>query len=111
MSRGKTAAFWVESAIVVKGRCCCATGSPVAQTSNRILGSEGRAGLYHVASSRQRVGAEPALGECAGDGVVVIQRIKDIVHAERPEEPVIFPAQLEIDGGVGRNQRQIGTAS
>jgi hypothetical protein len=77
-----------------KPRAGIESGFPI-RTSRRPL---------PAGSSRQRKGAEPAVGEGARDGVVVIQRIKDIAAAQRPEQPVIFAAQIEVDRGIGRNQ-------
>src|SRR3954447_15292248 len=62
-----------------------------------ICCSERRAGFHHITSARQRICAEPALRERAGNRVIVIKRIQGIVDAQRPEEPIVFPAQLEID--------------
>ena len=76
-------------------------------TPNRLLGSERRAGLHHEGPAGQRIGREAAGRERAGDGVVVVLRIEQIVHAERPEEAVVCAAQLQIDGGIAGMRRWV----
>src|SRR6476660_4413740 len=63
--------------------------------------SESCAGLHHVGPARQRIGAEASGGKRACDRVIVVERVEQIVHADRPEEVLVGAAQLEIDRRVG----------
>ena len=68
MFREKRAAFQAESAIVVKGGCPARPDLAGRAGLNRAaFRSERRARLHHVSAARQRIGAEPAVGECARD--------------------------------------------
>ena len=44
---------------------------------------EGRAGLDHVGAAGQRIGREAAGRERARDGVVVVQRVEQVVEIGR----------------------------
>src|SRR3954469_24740688 len=64
---------------------------------NRVYISEGRARFDHVGPPWQGIGAEPSLGECARDGIIIVQRVEHVVDAQRPEEMLVLAAQLQID--------------
>src|SRR4029453_19593173 len=66
----------------------------------RLSRSERRARLHHVGPAGQRIGREAARREAARDRIVVIQRVEQVVDADRPEEVLVRSAQLEIDGPI-----------
>ncbi len=55
---------------------------------DRHRASERHAGLHEIGAAGQRIGRETSRRKRARDRIVVVERIKDVVDGERPEEMI-----------------------